>query len=561
MTANSGPVGKLLSKAGRAKPPPRWVGLDLGGHSIKLVELERSPGGWRLIKSLIQDLPRGASGDAVDRSGWLQSVLKEAPAEGVHAALGGPDVAIRRLSMPLMSKRELAEAVKWQVKDQIPFPVHDALLDFRVVGEVWEKDIKKQDVVVAAAAPAVGEGLVSAVERAAGRVASLSPSACAAWRCVSALVPETTQGSTAVIELGASGTTVTIAKDGHLRLVRHLPVGSDSVTDALVGVVPCEQGEVAIDASKAEALKRRCGVLLGEVEGTTEEGVPLFHLSSLMRSVLEQLLTEISRVFDFYKVQMDEVGIARVFLCGGGANLKQLPRFLAEGLGMTVEVFNPLIRLPERTHAMEPEQVAEGVRLTGAIGAAMEHGDGLNLLPGGRQQRAAVPRLQRWRRLLKGVAVAALAGYAGLLVAAGLVEWQWRRAARQWAELEPAYHRGMATASAAAAFEGAATQAQRFLDQQPLWGGLFKDIGAVIPATVELTELTVSSDARMSSGALRVSLKGKATAVGTAGQGSIAAFMEALEHSVFFRDVKLVNSHMLAEETGQTEFELEGALE
>ena len=115
----------------------RVVGLDLGSSAIKVVELEASAKGPRLLKSLIQDLPDPSS----DRASWLQAALKEFDAREVIISISGPDVAIRLVLVPLMSLAELPEAVKWQIKEQVPFPVQDAVLDLRVLGEVWDKDI------------------------------------------------------------------------------------------------------------------------------------------------------------------------------------------------------------------------------------------------------------------------------------------------------------------------------------------------------------------------------------------------------------------------------------
>ena len=429
----------MRARGGRV--PQRWVGLDIGTRSLKLVELESTPTGVRLLKSLIQELPVAAEGQAVDRVGWLQSALKEFPAAEIHVSVGGPEVALRRVTVPLMSKAELPEAVKWQVKDQLPFPIQDALLDFRVTGEVWEKDIKKQDVLVTAAARSFIQGLIEAVERAGARVASISPNHAALWAGVAALVPDIARGSAALVELGAGKTEVTIVKDGSIRLVRDLAMGSESLTEALVGVVVSEQGQLTIDRSRAETLKRLYGVLTETADGTTEDGVPLFHLSSLMRPVLEQLLTELSRVFSFYKVQMDETGVSRLLLCGGGATLKQLQSYLADGLGMTVEVFNPLVRIGERAQPLEPEQIAEGgPRLGIAVGLALEHGQGLNLLPLDVQRsRATAVNRGIWKRVGMWVAASAAAMYLGLQLSSAGLSGRIAQQRRVWQRLAPSY--------------------------------------------------------------------------------------------------------------------------
>ena len=548
-------------RAGRASQ--RWVGLDLGARSLKLVELERTAAGVRLLKSLIQELPEPAEGRAVDRAGWLQSALTEFDAAEVHVSASGPDIAMRRVAIPLMSRQELPEAIKWQVKEQIAFSVQDALLDFRVTGEVWEKDIKKQDVLVAAADRAVIHRLLETVERAGARVASISPTHAALWACAAALVPDIGRGSVALIEIGAGQTEITIAKDGHLRLVRDLAIGSDSLTEALVGVVNSEQGQTTIDRSRAEALKRRYGVLADAVEGTTEDGVPLFHLSSLMRPVLEHLLIELSRVFSFYTVQMDERGVTRLLLCGGGATLKQLQPYLADGLGMTVEVFNPLVRLSERSEPLEPEQVAEGgPRLGVAIGLALEHGQGLNLVPVEvqRLRETAVARTV-WTRSAVWAASAAAVVYLGLQLVSATLGARVAREQEAWVRLAPAYEQSLRTAVSAKSFDATVKQVERLIEHQPVWDGVLKELGALVPATIELSELTVSADGPPGHESLTFRLQGTGSATAVAGAGSVAHWMETLEQSPFFSDVELVGSMLDQSGGSRVSIEIKGKLE
>ena len=542
----------------------RRLGLDLGSHSIKLVELEQTPSGPKILKVLVQELPTSESGQSVDVVGWLQTALKEFKTSEVHLSVSGPQVVVRRLHVPQMSKQELPEAVKWEVREHVPFPIQEAVVDFRVVGDVWEKDVKKQDVLTAAAARPIIEALLKTVERAGARVASMAPAHLAIWRCVATLIPETTQGSVAVIELGASQTQVTIAKDGHVRLVRDLHVGSASLTEALVGVVASDEGtEITIDRSKAEALKRRYGVLTDATEGNTEEGLPLFHLSSLMRPVLEDLLTELSRLFDSYKVQMEEGGVTRVLLCGAGANLKQLQLFLANGLGMTVEIFNPLVRITDRLQPMEPEQIADtGPRLAVAIGLALDHGDGLNVLPVElKQARASAAARRVWVQVATSLGAGAVALYIGLHLLAFALGHRLRSQQQEWARLDPAYSTYMEAAAHQRMFESSITQVRALLDRQPLWEGMCKEISTLVPSTIELDELTVEPGGTTGSASWRFHVQGRLAAGESARGGGMAQFLETLEHSIFFREVKLTSSEMHSSDTGTTRFIIDGQLE
>ena len=556
-------VQGVLVRFQPARGPQRWVGLDVGGTSIKLVELEQGPTGVRLIRQLIQELPASPGGQVADRIGWLQSALKECGAERVHVSVSGPSVAIRRIPLPLMSRRELPEAVKWQVKEHIPFSIQEAVIDFRVIGEVWDKDIKKQDVLVAAAAQPFLREVLDMIERAGARVESLVPAPFALCRAISTLVPNVLQGSVAIVELGAFETHLTVVKDGQIRLVRTLAIGSGNVTESLMGVVASERGEVAIDFLKAETFKRRYGVLTETAQGATDEGVPLFHLASLMRPVLENLLTELSRLLAFYRSQMDEAGVSRVLLCGGGASLKSFTEFLADGLGVTVEAFNPLARITDRVQRLEAEQVAEGgPRLAVAIGLALDHGQSMNLLPPDRRRRVVfTASRQMWLPAVKGLVAAAIALFLGLQFISVVLEWTLRHDQRVWAQLEPEAAHAAALSSGQHAAEGTIAQLQQFLDQQPVWDGILKEVGAAVPAGVECDEITVAPDESDSRHLLRLHVRGRVVSGALGGDGSVSKFVEALERSVSFKDVRLMSSEIHPGEAESTKFTVAATLE
>ena len=547
-----------LGRFRRRGAPARSVGLDIGSASIKLVELEHRAGQRpRVVKHLIQELPIAIDGPHPEArtalADWLHGALKEFQASDVHVAIGGHEVAVRRVDVPMMSRGELREAVRWQVKDQLPFAVQNAVLDLAIVGDVWDKDIKKQDVLVAACSSAAVRELIELVQRAGGRVASVLPSPLACWAGAS-LSAQGVRGTLALIEIGSQATHATIVKDGQVRVTRELAIGSRSLTDALVGVVSSDHGDRAIDTPLAEALKRRYGVLGESAEGNSEEGVPLFHVASLMRPVLEQLLTEISRFLDFYRVQMDAGGASRVLLCGGGAILRGLPEFLSQGLGVPVELVNPLGIL-EHGRTLEPEQLAEdGPRLVTALGLAAEHGARINLLPSQLPHACAPVSSTLWIPVAKTCAALMAAAGLSLQAATLIVQRRVDQRRAEWASLEAPYQQAMVKATQHAAMERAAERIEQFLQQQPVWDGLLKELGRLTPSGVELERLAIEPHEP----GMRLYLQGRAAA-GTAGKGGLAQFVEGLERSSFIADAQLVSSEMRSND--RTRFEIEALLE
>ena len=442
---------------------------------MKLVVIEQASSGIRILTHRLSESSAATALSATPDGDWLRDIMNSSGIQGVAVTLSGSDVITRRLAMPMMPKRELREAVRWQLKDELSFPVAEAAIEVAVLGDIWEKDIRKHDVLVAAAPRALVERTCAAAEQSGAQVTSVIPAPVALGACLTALVPEARHGSQAIVDVGASTTQIAILHNGRVRMARALALGLDHVTAALTGSVASEHGEVTIDTRRAETLTRRYGIFAEAQEGTTEDGVPLFQLSAMMRPVLEQLLTELSRLLEFYKTQVEGGGVSRLWLCGGGAHLKSLRTFLADGLGVTVEV-------------LDPEGV--GPQLAAALGAALDRGRTLNLLPEESKRRSAqltsyalvAPHLRRWLPI----------GCLLLLLLAGLrgaLAWQLQRQAQAWRQQQPAYDEVQRVISKTAALTRLQHEAARFVAQQPLWHGVLGAIAEATPATVVVTHL------------------------------------------------------------------------
>jgi len=87
--------------------------------------------------------------------------------------------------------------------------------------------------------------------------------------------------------------------------------------------------------------------------------------------VLNKLLGEIRRSFDYYETQSRKKTVERIVLSGGSAKLKNLNRFLANKLGVPVEHLG-VFRNIETSKVKNTEQLQEKEYQLGVcVGLAM----------------------------------------------------------------------------------------------------------------------------------------------------------------------------------------------
>ncbi len=536
-----------------------WIGLDLGTSAFKLVEVALRASGPRITRAALQSW----SSDPASRGQQLRAALEAFGARQVHMGLSGPDVVIRRVQLPQLEAHEISEAVRWQIKDYLAYPPQEACVATQVVEQAKKKGAATIEVLACVASKSAIDARISGVQAAGQTPASLSPNIVALCQGVQALYPGA--GSTtaiAVMDIGATQTHLAITAGGQVRVVRDLSVGGDTLSQALVSTVSSEHGEISIDGALAETLKRRYGVVAPDEDGLSEEGIPLRHLSALMRPVLESVTTEVRRFLDFYRMQMDEQGVSQLYLCGGTASIKGLAEALSESLDIGVTCVDPLAFTEGAFVAGVASPETEGPQLAVAFGLAVDHGQSFNLI-GRPSTEGELPAVPEWMlRLGLAFAAVALVALAGL----GLAYWQARHAQRsleaRWAQVEPMYSEYQRLSREERKLASLLSTAESLRRNRPLWDGILKELATVMPAEIRLT--TLNADRLSMEGAsssIRLRLEGQADMGASGSQAALVAFVEALEGSIFFSRVDLVRSERPADREQGVQFGIECQLE
>ena len=545
------------------------IGLDIGSHSIKVVGLRKSGQGVSLINFAAKELPPRTEGEEVDRS-LIARTIKELFQEEkieinkVFLAVGGPQVVIKRITLPVMPQKELKEAVRWEARKFISFPIEKAILDFDVLGEVMEEGIRKLDVMVGAMEHEAAEEQLAIIKEAGLKPVGITALPLAMWHAFQKSVEGQGRGATAIIDIGATNTNIVMIKDGKLQFTRHIGTAGNSLTEVIKEVTTSEGTH--LDAVQAEAVKREHGIPQeGELDKIVDQ-VSLRQILFVVRPVLERLVTEIRRSLEFYNSQFKEEGIRKILLCGGGATLKGLKGHLAHELGSEVELFNPLKDMVWNTTAVHDEQLHQmPVSLTVATGLALGRAQELNLLPD--EYKLAT------RLLLQKVAVAA-AGCLIILVLSGMyyriysqsVRYEAELSAKkmQLADLQLVNTRFLELVAAKTRLEQGRALLPEFALNEPPWPDVLKGISQVVPANATLLSLSLKNEG---SGAAtpktgqgtptgQIRLKGVIFGDDPQVVRSTVELMEGLENSPFFSDIRLSSCGKSTQYGGWGEFEL-----
>jgi type IV pilus assembly protein PilM len=335
------------------------IALDIGSTFIKLVQLKGSNKNYQLIKFGMVPLPPEVIVEgAVMDAGRVVEAIKEllnsqkVKTREVVISVSGSSVIIKRVSVADMTDEELAESIKWEAEQYIPFSIDDVNVDFQKLGAGVAEG--QADVLLVAVKKDKINDYVNLVKEAGLEPVVMDVDAFALANMFE-LNYAIEEGTTALLNIGASVMNINILKDGISIFTRDITVGGNRYTEAL-------QRDFGLTYEDAEKVKRG-----EEVEGADKE-----QISGVMSSVTDDIVAETQRSFEFFRSTTGSDKVSRVLVSGGCARIGNFTSVLSERLEIPVEVVDPFKKIKIDPKRFEPAVIAESSPLCAvAVGLAI----------------------------------------------------------------------------------------------------------------------------------------------------------------------------------------------
>lgn len=351
--------------------PKSVIGVDLGSTAIKVVELRGRWKGFDVVKAVERRLPldNGQPCPPEQVASALTELLSAhaiRPAE-VVSAIPANATFVRNLSLPFRDPRKIREVLKFELEPHIPASVEDVIVDFIKIRDTDASGCE----ILAVAAP---KTMIAEHLHTLG-LAGLSPeivdweicgelNGYRAWRHPAAPEP------VALINLGASKTTIKIVRAGRLQFSRSVARGGQTLTESI-------RQRLALTTPQAEALK------LSDYNKERRD------IAEPIEAFLTQLMKDIDHTLLSYSARTEEdIPVQEYILMGGGAALPEAVAFFGERYGVGTTTFDADQRVfPALPMTLEPRA---GLVMPVALGLAQRlvsrQAQGLNF----RQEEFAV---------------------------------------------------------------------------------------------------------------------------------------------------------------------------
>jgi type IV pilus assembly protein PilM len=240
----------------------------------------------------------------------------------VAVSIGGYSVIVKKISVQTMDEEKLQETIHFEAEQYIPFDISDVNLDFQILGES-ESNPGQMNVFLVAAKKEMVNDYINLVNLAGLNPCIVDIEAFALQNTFEANYDMQSE-NTALIDIGASKTSLNILKGNSSLFMRDVSLGCGQINQKIMSLIECSFEE-------AEQLKYGDD----KPDRLTSED-----LKGIVSSVVTDWCTEIRRALDFFYSTYPEDQIKRIILSGGGANIGEFRELLATEASAEVESIN-----------------------------------------------------------------------------------------------------------------------------------------------------------------------------------------------------------------------------
>ncbi|MCB0330669.1 MAG: type IV pilus assembly protein PilM [Bdellovibrionales bacterium] len=301
------------------------ISLDIGASSVKLVELELSGSGVKLLN--IGSMP--IEGEVFtsnviskkDKVADAISALLEAHGvddKRVITCVPGPTVFTKKIKTPQVPYPELVANVNMEAANFIPHNIDAVRLDFHILKEVGKNQF---ELLVVAVKNEVIDAVVETLSLAGLEAAIIDVDYFALQNIFEHSYPEYLSSTVALVDFGARYSSVNIVQGGSSLFTGDVSAGGRTVVEAL-------QESLELTRGDAEAL-----VQSGGGDGDSQ---------SALQAEVETLAKEFNRQLSFFwSAAGADQGIDRIMLSGGAAQTSGFISALEEITGLPCEQLDP----------------------------------------------------------------------------------------------------------------------------------------------------------------------------------------------------------------------------
>ncbi|NQT18058.1 MAG: type IV pilus assembly protein PilM [Planctomycetes bacterium] len=345
-------------------------GIDIGESAVRAAKLKVDKNGAEVLS--LDVIPRTSREEGYSYLGKEEQVREALCTFTGRNKIGSARVALsvpgagfdKFISLPAVSMKQVPQIVKYEARQQIPFPLEEVAWAYQLASERPQIPGESIEVALFAIKNQIIEQLLAGLSVAKLGVDIIGMGRLALYNFLK--YDRRIDDGTIIVDVGAGSTDVVILAEGNFR-VRSIPISGEAVTKML-------QQKFGIAYEEAEELKKKAS--------GSKQPEKLFNV---MRPTFERLLGEIHKTIGYYKQQFKSLKIQEAFLLGESFKMTPLVELFGRSLGCKVNVMSHFERVSIGEAAAAGPHVGNLSSFTVAMGLALQAaGEGpitINVLP------------------------------------------------------------------------------------------------------------------------------------------------------------------------------------
>lgn len=311
------------------------IGLDISSTSVKLLELTRHGDRYRVETYAVKPLPPNAVvekniNDQEAVAEVIKAMVKQSKTKLKYAAVAvaGSAVITKMIDLPAGLTDEAMETqISLEADQYIPFPLEEVAIDFEVQG-ISPRNPEQVEVLLAACRRENVEmraGVIQLSDLIPEKVDIEAYSMERAFELISEQLEDQEGQVVAIIDIGATMTTLSVLVDGKTVYTREQLFGGKQLT---------------------EEIQRRYGLSREEAGLAKKQGgLPDDYETEVLGPFQDAVVQQVTRSLQFFFSASQYNDVDYIILAGGVASLEGLVGLIEEKLGTQTVVANPFARM------------------------------------------------------------------------------------------------------------------------------------------------------------------------------------------------------------------------
>lgn len=332
------------------------VGIDIGFHSCKMVEIAKAGNTFQLNSFAIEPVINANMAEAI--KAVLAKTKKST--RSPYTSVFGKGTLIRCVTMPRMPLEDLKKSLAIEADKYFPFAQDQIYTDCYILDDSGED--KKMPVLVAASKKEIVDARIKLLTDLGLQVdfITLNPIAIANVLYVLGGAAEKKdpgsqpQPVAAILDMGETVSSLTILVGRLPRFTRDIFLGGQDLNKRI-------SNALGVSAQEAEKLKFDPQDKLTDVLNACD-------------SSLTNLISEMRLSFDYFTTESN-LHINKLLLTGGASMLEGIRDYFAKNLDIPVENLDPLSTFQASEDIPKEELKKNSMRLSVALGLALYHYD------------------------------------------------------------------------------------------------------------------------------------------------------------------------------------------